>query len=51
MGFFKGKSTINKSGKSFGELSKSATTATPTSPDPLPEIVVTAEYEEIKNYR
>ena len=50
MGFFKGKSTINKSGKSFGELSKSATTATPTSPDPLPEIVVTADYEEIKNY-
>ena len=48
MGLFKRRSSINIVGKTFGELNKSTTTTSPKNPEPIENIEVTPEYEEIK---
>ena len=48
MGLFKRRSSINIVGKTFGELNKSSTTTSPKNPEPIENIEVTPEYEEIK---
>jgi ATP-dependent exoDNAse (exonuclease V) alpha subunit len=49
MGLFKRRSSLNLGGQTLGDLTKSATTTTPKAPQPIEEIQITAEYEEIKN--
>ena len=49
MGLFKRRSSLNLGGQTLGDLTKSVTTTTPKAPEPVEEIRVTAEYEEIKN--